>query len=106
MPPRNEPPSRLEIEVKHTQRLVEGLALRTELLDQHIVSLTEKIEAITDRVGLFTEGLTRIGNLIERQENKLDRILDAIQNQTKLAEAQAANIAALSRLVEMLVTRN
>jgi len=106
MSPRNEPPSGLEIKINQNNRLIEGLAVRTDLLDQHLVSLTQKIEAVTDQVGLFMEGLTRLTNLIEKQEAKLDRILDAIQGQNKVAEAQASNVAALTRLVEMLVSRN
>jgi archaellum component FlaC len=105
-PPRNEPPSGLELKINQNNREIQGLAVRVEGLDQHLVSLTQKIEAVTDQVGLFMEGLTRLTNLIEKQEGKLDRILDAIQGQNKVAEAQASNVAALTRLVEMLVSRN
>lgn len=98
-PPRNEPASNLEIKINQNNRLIEGLAVRTDLLDQHMVSLTRAIEVLTEQIG-------RLTNLVEKQETKLDRILDAIQGQNKVAEAQASNVAALTRLVEILVSRN
>ena len=104
----------------YVERTLETLV---EFADVHRQSLTtqrESIDALTHQVGVFTEGLTRLEILIERQEAKIERILDAIQAQTvaidghvrvaeaqaKTAEAQAANIATLSRMVELLISRN
>ena len=111
----------------YVERTLETLV---EFADVHRQSLTaqrESIDSLTHQVGLFTEGLTRLEILIERQESKIERILEAIQQQTvaidghlrlaeaqaetakaqaETAKAQASNIAALTRLVEVLVGRN
>jgi len=128
MTPPKEPPSGLETKINQNNRLIEGLAMRVDTLDQsfdaRLGRIAEGVEAITHQVGLFTEGLTRLENLIERQEAKIERILDAIQQQTsainghlqlaeaqaetakaqaETAKAQASNIVQLSRMVELMI---
>jgi hypothetical protein len=104
--PEKQPPSGAELKVIQLTRNVEAIDVKIEALDQRLDRAAVNIEAIIQQFGLFAEGLTRLEISIERQEAKLDRILDAIQGQTRVAEAQASNVAALTRLVEMLVSRN
>jgi chromosome segregation ATPase len=121
MTPPKEPPSALESKINQTNREIQGVAVRVETLDQHLVSLTRSIEALTEQIGRLTESSfetqtllresanrrdRQIDQLLDQQGSKLDRILEAIQGQNRVTEAQASNISALTRLVEMLVSRN
>ena len=121
MTPPKEPPSALESKINQTNREIQGVVVRVETLDQHLVSLTRSIEALTEQIGRLTESSfetqtllresanrrdRQIDQLLDQQGSKLDRILEAIQGQNRVTEAQASNISALTRLVEMLVSRN
>lgn len=113
MTPRQTPPSNLEMEISKNNRAIEVLSVRVETIDQSLNNFAQAVGTVIEQIGLFTQGLTRLENLIERQEAKLDRIFDAIAAQTRIAEAQAktaeaqaTNISTLTRLVELLVSRN
>ena len=103
MTPPKEPPSALESKINQNNREIQGVAVRVETLDQHLVTLTSAIEALTDQVGRLTESIFETQNLLRESGNRRDAQIDA---QNRIADAQASNIAALTRLVEMLVSRN
>lgn len=130
--PRDVPPSALESEVKRNGRDIQGLSVRVETLDQsfdtRLDRIAEGLEALTQQVGRLSEATyetqsllreaadrrdRQIDKLLDQQATKLDRIFDAIQaqnrsidNHLRVAEAQSSNIAALTQLVQMLVSRN
>ena len=80
----------------------EAITARFETLDRRLNRVAELLEANSEQIASFTEGLTRLENLIERGFSNIDNRLAAIartaERQQELATSQQATVA---RLVEL-----
>lgn len=93
MTPRETPPSGLETKINQNNRLIEGVAVRVETLDQHLLSLTRSIEALTEQVASLTEASFETQNLLResanRRDTQIDRLLSILER--LIPPAQSSN---------------
>jgi len=97
----------------NVERTLETLVEFADIQRQNLAKMLDAIDALTIQMGVMSEGLVRLTNIVERQEARLDgvtaaieRTNGAIQQQSasidghlRVAEQQSASITELSKLV-------
>ena len=93
MTPPKEPPSALESKINQNNREIQGVAVRVETLDQHLLSLTRNIEALTEQIARLTEASFETQNLLResanRRDTQIDRLLSILER--LIPPAQSSN---------------
>lgn len=96
MPPRNEPPSNIEIKINKVQGTLESTNVRLDTLDQKFTQrmdrIAEGVEAITHQIGTFSEGLARLEIQTERIATATERHAESITQLIALAQQQQATV--------------
>ena len=102
MPNREEPQSNVERTLENIERTMAANTVRLDQLDQRIASLTAAVEANTQAVGHFYEGMTELRNLVTDGFAELRTIT---QQQAENARLQAESVRELVGLVRELATK-
>jgi uncharacterized protein YoxC len=82
MTPPKEPPSGLENKVNHTNRLIEGLNIRVDTLDQsfdvRLERVAETLEVLAQQIGRLTEATHETHALLRESANRRDAQIDRL----------------------------
>lgn len=97
MTPQKEPPSGLETKINQTNRLIEGLAVRIDTLDQsfdaRLDRVAETLEVLAQQIGRLTEATHETHALLResanRRDTQIDRLLSILER--LIPPAQSSN---------------
>jgi archaellum component FlaC len=82
--------------------MLEAISGRLEIITQKLDRTADLVEANTQQVATFTEGLTRLENLVEKGFGNLEKL---IRQQHQTTRLQAQPIDRLTGIVERLLDR-
>ena len=112
-----------ESRINAFNRVMDAIAVRSEVTDRQLNSLTATVERTSQNVDRAVEemkqsaqNMERSADRVERQvglmsehltaiDIKLERLIDAIGLHLKIADKQTDNIAELTKLVTALISR-
>lgn len=92
-----------EVNRDYIQSSIEMFDARIQVMDRHMESLTEKIEAMTVQIGKLSEHTIETQNILRQQGDRMDATLNRIE---ALIQQQGQQQSSLIGIIEKLIVRN
>ncbi len=91
-----------EVNRDYIQSSIEMFDARVQVMDRHMESLTEKIEAMTVQIGKLSEHTIETQNILRQQGDRMDATLNRIE---ALIQQQGQQQSSLIGIIEKLIVK-
>lgn len=91
-----------EVNRDYIQSSIEMFDARVQVMDRHMESLTEKIEAMTVQIGKLSEHTIETQNILRQQGDRMDATLNRIE---ALIQQQGQQQSSLIAIIQQLITK-